>query len=167
VNQEIEAPLCPDAFQKFVRIYRGTYHEEKMDDEIASMWFDRLCHIKTTQFEDVTTSLLGSKDYAFKWTDVLKKMNIMFPPTYENKALEQAWKSEQNNHTDENKKEKMGKIMVSVFAMIDKNKSGWRIEYFERLFELLGEEECMDIAISIQFQFPEFKDYLYSKGSKI
>lgn len=55
---------------------------------------------------------------------------------------------------------------VSEMTTLAKRNENWREMLFERLLKEYGEEEAMRVAVSIQGQFPEMKDYLYDRARK-
>lgn len=152
------------AFSKFVNQYQDRYGEQKMSDDSASMWFEQLCHVETKQFEVVTVSLLGNKYWAFGWLTVLERLEILYPSTINQHALDALWKLEYEKNPKKQQKIKFSKILSCVPDMVRKNKSGWRNDLFKAIYDLLGADECFDISIRIQGQFPEFKEWLKERN---
>lgn len=159
-NQDKPVELSPDTFERFVKRYRDTYGEQKMGEDVVTMWFEKLCHIESQQFENVTTMLLGNKNWAFKWEAVIEKVAIMFRTPENMKAEEETWKLEYDKNSNKKTKDQHAKILSCIPAMVARNPSGWREEYFKLAIDLMGRDECLMIADKIQGQFPEMKEWL-------
>ena len=49
----------------------------------SEIWFNQLKHLDPDQFGVTVTKLLGEKEFRFKWGDVIKKYDLLFPVLFE------------------------------------------------------------------------------------
>ncbi len=156
-----------EVFKKFVKMYKDRYGEQKMGQETVATFYNEVCGIDTDQFFAVTTMLLGNQKFSFTWIKVIEKVAIMYPTMDNQLKLDKKWKLNYEQAPDKSKREQHAKILSCIPDMVQNNRKSWRIDYFKLIYDLLGHEECMEIALKIEYQFPEFKDYLYSRGKTI
>lgn len=169
MSKKKEKDVHPDfmpAFQVFCTRYRDKYGRGKMSDDTAAMFFDKLCLYDPKQFETVTTGLLGSNEWAFGWKKIVEHFSIVFPSTGNQQALEATWKSEHNKNPKKDTAQALVHLQTCILEMKKNNPTGWHEEYFKKHVEICGIEESTRIAQNLQFQFPEFKTWIYKNYRK-
>jgi len=160
-----EKDIHPDflaAFEVFCTRYKDKYGKGKMSAETAAMFFNKLNQYDPKQFDTITTGLFGSNEYAFGWKRIVERFNIVFPTSESQQILEATWKLEHDSNPKKDISRALGHLQTCIPAMVKKNREGWREDYFKAHVDICGIEESTKIAQNLQFQFPEFKDWLYT-----
>jgi len=156
----------PRAFEKFVNKYRDRFGQKRMGDDTAAMFFDKLCFYEGKQFETVTDGLFGSNEYAFGWKRIVERFTILFPGEANQQMLESTWKLDYANNPKKEITRALGHLNTCIPDLVKANLKGWRVDFFKRHIEICGIEESTKIAQDLQFQFPEFKDWIYKNYRK-
>lgn len=151
-------------FEVFVQKYRDRYGDAKMSNDTAAGFYDQLCEMKTGHFKTVTDVMIADQKWGFGWLQVIERMNIFFPSPGLQQILNEKWKLDHVDNPEPSKERAFKQLMTCIPDLAKKNPESWRVDFFTKVYDLLGGDECALIVVAVQNEFPEFKAWLYAKS---
>lgn len=158
VDPDKQINLDMITFKRFVNLFKARYSDRKMNDETASLFFEKCAHIPSDEFQHVTDLMIGKRDKAFTWFNVLEAHNSIFSNS-ENLTMEEIkeWKQKAMGGNQRHKKllvELMNEIITKIGS--GKMKKDWRKDYARKFVAVVGEAEARKQVASLNSFDPVF-----------
>ncbi len=136
-----------------LKIYTDKYSIFSMSKETISLWFSKLKGYSIEMLAHSISELVGDHQKAFGWKDVIKKIDLLYPPEATLSQQESEWKSKMATGTQQDKQNVLFALMRGlVNQLTNKNKNEsveWEKQYAEKFVEILGKTEARKIITDI------------------
>jgi len=153
-NDNAETKLDLVTFKRFVSLFKARYSDRKMNDDTASLFFEKCGHISSDEFQHVTDLMIGKRDKAFTWFNVIEAHNSIFNNS-ENLTMEEIndWKN-QAMAGDQSDRKLLVQLMNEIITKVGGGKinGDWRQDYAKKFVAVVGEAEA-------RRQLPSLKEF--------